>query len=113
VDADGNEVGGIVLPELAAPLATHTGWNLRHPDIGGAAQLLVLRRRHAAVREDAAGARNRPAIRDRPSPSATVARGLPGARPLRRNGAREGRLPARRGRRDVADVAARMWDAWA
>lgn len=41
VDADGNEVGGIVLPELAVPLATHTGWNLRHPDVGGAEQLLV------------------------------------------------------------------------
>jgi len=41
VDADGNEVGGIVLPELAVPLAAHTGWNLRHPDIGGAEQLLV------------------------------------------------------------------------
>ncbi len=41
VDADGNERGGIVLPELAVPLATHTGWNLRHPDIGGAEQLLV------------------------------------------------------------------------
>ncbi len=41
VDADGNEVGGIALPELAVPLATHTGWNLRHPDIGGAEQLLV------------------------------------------------------------------------
>src|SRR5436309_1302773 len=35
VDSDGNEVGGIVLPELAVPLATHTGWNLRHADIGG------------------------------------------------------------------------------
>jgi hypothetical protein len=23
------------------PLAAHTGWNLRHPDIGGAEQLLV------------------------------------------------------------------------
>jgi hypothetical protein len=41
VDADGNEVGGIVLPELAVPLATHTGWNLRHQDVGGAEQLLV------------------------------------------------------------------------
>ncbi|MBI2157936.1 MAG: hypothetical protein HYU26_13690 [Candidatus Rokubacteria bacterium] len=41
VDADGNEVAGIRLPELAVPLATHTGWNLRHPDIGGAEQLLV------------------------------------------------------------------------
>jgi hypothetical protein len=41
VDDDGNEVGGIVLPELRVPLATHTGWNLRHPDIGGEHQLLV------------------------------------------------------------------------
>jgi hypothetical protein len=41
VDADGNEVAGIVLPEIAVPLAAHTGWNLRHPDIGGAEQLLV------------------------------------------------------------------------
>ena len=41
VDADGNEVGGIILPELAVPLAAHTGWNLRHPDIGGAEQLLM------------------------------------------------------------------------
>ena len=30
-----------MLPELAVPLAAHTGWNLRHPDIGGAEQLLV------------------------------------------------------------------------
>jgi hypothetical protein len=34
-------VAGVVLPEIAAPLAAHTGWNLRHPDIGGAEQLLV------------------------------------------------------------------------
>jgi hypothetical protein len=27
VDADGNEVAGIRLPGIAAPLATHTGWN--------------------------------------------------------------------------------------
>ena len=41
VDDDGNEVAGIVLPELRVPLATHTGWNLRHADIGGEQQLLV------------------------------------------------------------------------
>ena len=34
-------LGGIILPEIAVPLAAHTGWNLRHPDIGGAEQLLV------------------------------------------------------------------------
>jgi hypothetical protein len=28
VDADGNETAGIRLPDIAVPLATHTGWNL-------------------------------------------------------------------------------------
>jgi hypothetical protein len=41
VDEDGNERAGIPLPELTVPLATHTGWTLRHPEIGGAEQLLV------------------------------------------------------------------------
>jgi hypothetical protein len=40
VDADGNEVAGIAVPEVRVPLAAYTGWNLRHPDIGGAEQLL-------------------------------------------------------------------------
>ncbi len=30
-DADGNEVAGIRLPDIAVPLATHTGWNLYAP----------------------------------------------------------------------------------
>jgi hypothetical protein len=34
VDADGNELSGIRLPEVAAPLATYTGWNLRAPELG-------------------------------------------------------------------------------
>jgi alpha/beta hydrolase family protein len=41
VDADGNETGGIALPEVAVALGTHTGWTLRHPEIGGEAQRLV------------------------------------------------------------------------
>ena len=41
VDADGNEIGGVAVPELTVPLATHTGWNPRHPEIGGEEQLLV------------------------------------------------------------------------
>ena len=41
VDADGNEVAGIPLPEISVPLATHTGWTLRHGEMGGAEQLLV------------------------------------------------------------------------
>jgi hypothetical protein len=34
VDADGNEIAGIRLPDLTVPLATHTGWNLRHVQVG-------------------------------------------------------------------------------
>src|SRR5436190_3259212 len=34
VDADGNDLGGIRLPELDVPLATYTGWNLREPKSG-------------------------------------------------------------------------------
>jgi hypothetical protein len=34
VDGDGNEVGGLRLPEIAVPLATYTPWNLRPPEIG-------------------------------------------------------------------------------
>jgi hypothetical protein len=34
VDADGNDRAGIHLPEIAVPLATYTGWNLRDPLIG-------------------------------------------------------------------------------
>lgn len=41
VDEDGNEVAGIRLPEVAVPLATYTGWNPRHQDIGGDRQLLM------------------------------------------------------------------------
>jgi hypothetical protein len=38
VDADGNELGGIHLPEISVPLATYTGWNLRDPSIGAVSQ---------------------------------------------------------------------------
>ena len=41
-DADGNDLGGIRLPEIAVPLATHTSWNLRHPDTGASGELLAL-----------------------------------------------------------------------
>ena len=34
VDADGNERAGIRLPDVTVPLATHTGWNLRHEAVG-------------------------------------------------------------------------------
>jgi hypothetical protein len=41
VDADGNEVAGVMLPEVAVPIAATTGWTLRHPAVGGETQLLV------------------------------------------------------------------------
>ena len=34
VDGDGNDRAGVRVPELVVPLATHTGWNYRHPSIG-------------------------------------------------------------------------------
>jgi hypothetical protein len=42
VDADGNEVSGIRLPDLTVPLATCTGWNLRHPQSGAPERLMSL-----------------------------------------------------------------------
>jgi hypothetical protein len=41
VDVDGNEIAGVMLPEVAVPIAATTGWTLRHPAVGGETQLLV------------------------------------------------------------------------
>ena len=42
VDADGNETPGIRLPDLAAPLASFTGWNPRHPEQGAPGDLMQM-----------------------------------------------------------------------
>lgn len=42
IDADGNEVAGLRLPDLTVPIATHTGWNPRHPETGGAGQIVEM-----------------------------------------------------------------------
>ena len=34
VDADGNETSGLMMPEVAVPLATYTGWNRFRPEAG-------------------------------------------------------------------------------
>ncbi len=34
VDKNGNDLGGVRLPELEVPVATYTGWNLRDPKTG-------------------------------------------------------------------------------
>ncbi|MEQ1946176.1 MAG: alpha/beta hydrolase domain-containing protein [Bryobacteraceae bacterium] len=40
VDADGNELGGIRMPELQVPIATYTGWNFRNEAIGEPTEIL-------------------------------------------------------------------------
>jgi len=42
VDADGNDIGGLKTPQVAVPLATHTGWNLRNPAIGSPEELFSM-----------------------------------------------------------------------
>jgi len=37
VDANGNDRGGIILPEVFAPLGTNQGWGIRNSNYGGAA----------------------------------------------------------------------------
>jgi len=41
VDRDGNEVGGLRLPELETPLGVYTGWNLRAPSIGSPDRMIA------------------------------------------------------------------------
>jgi hypothetical protein len=40
--ADGNDLGTLLPPEVAVPLATYTGWNLRRRDAGAEAMLVSL-----------------------------------------------------------------------
>jgi hypothetical protein len=42
VDADGNEVAGLRLPDLTVPVGTHTGWNLRAPETGAPEQVVPM-----------------------------------------------------------------------
>jgi hypothetical protein len=42
VDGDGNEVGGIRVPEQAVPLATTTGWNFRAETRGHSGDIYAL-----------------------------------------------------------------------
>ncbi|HEX3175032.1 MAG TPA: alpha/beta hydrolase domain-containing protein [Methylomirabilota bacterium] len=113
VNADGNEIAGIVLPELAVPVATHTGWNLRHPDIGGDRQLLVFAgatlpfARTGQDREAAGDPRLSIAERYR-SRQDYLARVRDAARALVKDG-----YLLEEDVETSAGFAARMWDAWA
>jgi hypothetical protein len=42
VDEDGNEIGGIRVPELSVPLATTTGWNFRAERVGNPTTVVAL-----------------------------------------------------------------------
>lgn len=42
LDEDNNELGVLKMPSVSVPLATYTGWNLRHPMIGAEHELLRL-----------------------------------------------------------------------
>ena len=69
VDGFGNETGGLRMPDVAVPVATHTGFNPRHPDTGGDGQILeylgstIPLARTAAAREAASDPR--PSIAER------------------------------------------------
>jgi Alpha/beta hydrolase domain len=43
VDADGNDLGGIRMPDIAVPLGTATGWVFRPPAFGAAQNFYLLR----------------------------------------------------------------------
>ncbi len=42
VDADGNEMAGVRLPDLAVPVGTHAGWNPRDPVTGSPEQIVPM-----------------------------------------------------------------------
>ncbi len=42
VDADGNELGGIRLPDISVPVATHAGWNTRANETGSPDQQIPM-----------------------------------------------------------------------
>ena len=94
VDTDGNERGGLRMPDVTVPIATYTGWDPRHPDDGrrrtdhldGGFDLPLRRHRRGATDY------RRPA----PLPRRTLPRPrrLPRPRPRRRRGTGVGALPA-------------------
>jgi hypothetical protein len=69
VDADGNEVGGIRLPDLTVPVATHLPWNPRHPETGAPEQIVPMQGSShffAATRAEREAARDpRPSLEER------------------------------------------------
>ncbi len=54
VDADGNDRDGVRLPEIAVPLATYTGWNLRDASIGAPTERVAFEGSYLAFPKTAA-----------------------------------------------------------
>lgn len=68
VDADGNELGGIRLPQIAVPVATYTPWNFRAAETGAPDELADFRGSFlpfAADTESRAAGDPRPSIAER------------------------------------------------
>ena len=107
VDADGNETAGVRVPEVAAPLATYVGWNLRKDSevmagiVGSALPFAVTERARAAQKDP------RPSIEARyPSRGAYLGEVRAAAEELRE----QRLLPAEDVERCVA-LAGKRWDA--
>ena len=62
---DGNEIAGIRLPVVRVPLGTHTGWNLRHPEIGAPDELFSMVGSVHSICHDSGRSARRPATRVR------------------------------------------------
>ncbi len=85
VDADGNEIAGIRLPEIQAPLATYTGWNMRATRIGAPQEMysMVGSFFPFAADKEARGSDPRPSIAERyPNKAAYLAKISAAARQL-------------------------------
>ncbi len=69
VDSDGNDVGGVRIPEMEVPVATDTGWNLRDPTTGFAGERVSFVGSHVAfpkTRSDRERAKDpRPSLEER------------------------------------------------
>jgi hypothetical protein len=76
-DADGNDVGGIRLPEIAVPVATYSGWNIRSADFAADDMCNAAARRSRSRRQLPSGSPI--ATRGHRSRSATAA--TPGTSP--------------------------------
>jgi hypothetical protein len=91
VDTDGNELAGIRLPDVAVPLGTYTGWNLRAAEFGGEGVLAGLDGMYLPFAVTAAERREqrdpRPAVRERyPTRDAYLARMTEAALDLQKQG---------------------------